>query len=58
MKKVTLTIYLEEGCDLNEVVNICKEVDTTLETNDFPAEFETDEESLRGSLPKPRRPRQ
>jgi len=52
-----VTIYLQEGTDLTELANKCKDFDATLEAMDLPAEFETDNEELKGTLPKPRRPK-
>jgi hypothetical protein len=58
MTKVLVTIYVPEGTDLTELAIECTAFDATLESMDLPAEFETDNEELKGILPKPRRPKQ
>lgn len=57
MEKTVITIYLPEGANLTDLAKQLKEFDAYLESSKLPADYLTDSEELRGSLPKARKPR-
>ena len=57
-KTITITLTLPDNIDTDAVLNAIKEFDQYNESMGVGSEHETNSEELRGSMPKPRRPKQ
>ena len=58
MKTITITLTLPDGLDLEDYLVEINSFDSYNESVGVGSEHETNSEELRGSMPKPRRPKQ